>query len=227
MPAAPFKAGIKQRREAGTFSWVSDSQWTYDRSDLFNYAAHTAKLWLQREQRKGYVTADLFNKACGILAEEIFSAGLMELEISHVRTLPLLSKNHPVNAGRFYDVKINGITIDVKSISPIAPPSGHHKNLNVNKAELGKNFEKKSDIYIGSKCYPELESQERPETQDENWVMGIMDKIERIDFLGFANADEVINKANYVTGCGFYSLKSSIPHSMAEFAEKFKINLEN
>jgi hypothetical protein len=188
---------ISMRRRRGTFNWTVSAEFGLDFRDLLNYAVNVAECWLERELiEKRRVTANLLNKACGILAEEILSAELMELNIPHVRTVPLLSKNHPVNAGKPYDILLNGVKIDIKAISPLpAPKFGHHSNLNVNGPELGKNFENKCDIYVGAKCYPELKAELIPTGPVKSlkpWVSSIMKKICLVEFFGFAYADEII-----------------------------------
>jgi hypothetical protein len=194
------------------------------------YAVEIAKLWLDRElEESGEITADHLNKACGILSEEIFDAELNEFKMPHVRTVPLLSKMHPVNLGKPYDIKIQDCTIDIKSISPLPPPSGHHKNLNVKQSEI--KGEGRCDLYIATKCYPELQREPRPKKQDykvtKPWVMQIMRRINKVEFLGYATPAEIMKKENFRPQGDppFYSLSPPF-HSMLEFARKFNIPLE-
>jgi len=206
-------------RVKGEFNWVIEEP------ELLKYSVDIAELWLERELKdKGHVTGDLLNKACGIMAEEIFSAELNELNVPHIRTIPLLAKNHPVNHGKPFDVKIVSSTIDIKSISPYPPRSGHHSNLNVNKAEI-ENVGK-CDFYIATKCYPELLAEAQP-IKNKEWVITILNKIERIEFLGYATTEELIKENNLrlYQPSPFYSLKPPF-HLMAEFAYKLKIPLE-
>jgi len=199
--------------------------WTVEEPELIEYAVTIAGLWMDREMRsKGRITADYLNKACGILAEEILVAELNELNVQHTRTVPLLAKDHPVNSGKPFDVKIGACTIDVKSISPLAPPKyHHHKNLNVNKSEvtgLGA-----CDLYLSSKCYPELDMAPKKVVEKEE-ALEILGKVENVEFLGYALKDEVIDVEHLVlTKSPFYSLPFPPPHDMKEFAERFGIRI--
>lgn len=211
------------RRIPGTFNWQSDEP------ELIEYAVEIADLWLDRElKNKGRVTADHLNKACGILSEEIFHCILCDCNYPHIRTIPLLNKDHPVNYGKQFDIKIGESTFDVKSISPLPPPSGHHSNLNVNKLEIDKYGA--CDIYISSKCYPELPDEPRPKKEyrkvSKEWAVEILKKVKQIYFLGWAWADELIKPVNLVqTENPFYSLRPPLPHSMDELAKRFNINV--
>lgn len=202
--------------------------WKVEEPELLVYAVNIADLWLDRElKEKGYITADHLNKACGILSEEIMHSMLCELSVPHVRTVPLLSKEHPVNAGKPYDIKIEDSTIDIKAIAPLPPPSGHHCNLNAKKGEIDKYG--KCDFYICSKCYPELPAEERPKPENrkvsKKWALEILRKVERVQFLGYATASELIKEKNLVrTKKPFYSLHPPF-HSMDEFAKRFNIHL--
>ena len=199
--------------------------WKLEEPELISYAIEVAKLWLDRELKdKGRVTADLLNKACGILAEEIFAAALNQLNVPHIRTLPLLAKKHSVNYDKPFDVKIGSSTIDVKSIAPLPPPSGHHSNLNVNKSEL--EHYGKCDLYIASKCYPELPAEQRPKQISKEWAKAILNKIDRIDFIGYAEADELIKEANLQRSYGFYTLKPPFHSMQHDFALRFNIDLK-
>lgn len=195
--------------------------WVVEEPELLDYAVNIADLWLDRElKEKGYISADHLNKACGILSEEIMHLILCQASVPHVRTVPLLSKNHPVNAGKPYDIKIDNVTCDIKAIAPLPPPSGHHCNLNVNKAEIDNRG--KCDIYINSKCYPELPAEDKKVSKE--WTLNILKKVRQVKFLGYAEAKELIKKENLVrTKKPFYSLPTPF-HSMTEFAKRFNIN---
>ncbi|MGD6933312.1 MAG: hypothetical protein ACQCN5_03810 [Candidatus Bathyarchaeia archaeon] len=221
----PIENIKRQRRWKGKFDWSTDEP------ELIVYAVNIAKLWLQRErEQKGRITADHLDKACGILSEEIFAAELNELNVPHLRTVPLLNKEHPTNLGKPYDFKIGRYTVDLKSISPLPPPSGHHWNLNVNKAELGENQEKICDYYIATKCLPELPAEKRPLKNDEDLSMkfayATLKKVEKVQFLGWATGDELCSDNNLVSGYNFYSKKP--PHNpMRSLAKILNIPLES
>lgn len=213
---------IFMRRAPGTFNWIMDEP------ELLDYAVNIANLWLEREQKeKGYVTANHLNKACGILSEEIFHCTLCECGKPHVRTVPLLDKKHPVNARKPYDIKMDEYTFDIKAISPLPPPTGHHCNLNVNKAEIDANG--KCDFYVGSKCYPELQYEFKPRENMRvamEWARGILDKVNIVAFIGYAEAAEIISPEQLVhTRKPFYSLHPPF-RTMEEFAKRFNIDIK-
>ncbi|NLB77153.1 MAG: hypothetical protein GX799_11945 [Crenarchaeota archaeon] len=216
----PIRNDLKFRRWLGKFDWSTDEP------GLIWYSVNIATMWLQREaKQKGYVTADHLNKACGILTEEIFAAELNELNVPHLRTVPLLDKTHPTNARKPYDFKIGGYTIDLKSISPLPSPSiGHHKNLNVNHAEI-ENIGL-CDYYICTKCYPELP----PDTQQSDelprdFALKILQKVERVEFLGYATGADVLKARLVPTAKPFHSKPP--PHeSMRQLARLLNIPLE-
>lgn len=196
-----------------------------------SYARNVALLWLQREKKLGYVTADILWKACGILSEEILSADLNELEIPHVRTLPLFTKDHPVNKGKPYDIKIGNVTIDVKANPPIpcfekCKPS---EGINLTAKEVEENGP--CDLYVATKDYPELPFVERPDKYDEKVGMEFAEKILKqitsVKFLGWATKAELIQKENLKQGYSpHYQLFAWELHKMTEFAVKFGILLE-
>ena len=196
----------------------SGFDWTMDEPELISYSIGVADLWLNREfERKGFTTGNLLNKACGILAEEVFNAELTQFDISHLRTLPLLDKEHSVNIGKNYDFKIEDYTIDVKAI----PPFSHHKNLNVNQSEIDKCGA--CDLYIATKCYPELPEQD---VKNKELAKAILKQINRIEFIGYAKADELIKPENLKSNVKrpYYSL--SMLRSMDDFALRFNIDLK-
>ena len=200
------------RRADGTFTWIMEEP------ELLSYSIGVADLWLNREyNRKGFTTGNLLNKACGILAEEVFNAELTEFNIPHLRTLPLLDKEHPANIGKNYDFKIEGCTIDVKAI----PPFSHHKNLNVNQAEINKCGA--CDLYIAAKCYPELLEQHIKNKESAKAILIIINSIE---FLGYAEADELIKSEHLKSDVKrpYYSLSKL--RSMDDFASRFNIDLK-
>lgn len=211
------------RRVPGTLNW------TLDEEELGWYAVNIATLWLRREyEQKGHVTADQLGKACGILSEEIFDAELNELNVPHLRTVPLLNKEHPTNLGKPYDCKIQDSTIDIKSISPLPPPSGHHQNLNLNKNEIENNG--LCDYYICTKCYPEMPFESKyPDELPRQFALKVLKRVQKVEFLGYATGAEML-KARLVVPkdpnkSPFYS-KSPPHHPIAELALKLSIPLE-
>ncbi len=218
--AKPIGNLLRMRRSPGKFDWDTEEP------ELIWYAVNIATLWLDRELRqKGYITADHLNKACGILSEEIFAAELNELNVPHLRTMPLLDKEHPTNKGKPYDFKIKGYTIDIKSISPLPSQSiGHHKNLNVNKAEVDNIG--LCDFYICTKCYPELPPDPKPSDElPRQYALKILKKVQKVEFLGYATGVEMQQAKLIPTAKPFYS--KSPPHSaMQQFAKLLGIPLE-
>ena len=216
---------IRPARRTGSFDWDCDEP------ELIEYATEIGLLWLQREKQRKHVTADILNKACGILSEEIFSADLNELNIPHLRTVPLLSKEHPVNKGKPYDIKIQDVTIDVKANSPIPCKEGwgHSESLNLNKAESDAHGA--CDIYVATKDMPELPFEQGPDKQDEKagleFAVKILKQVKRVKFLGWAYGKELIQEANLKQGYApYYQLFPRELHSMQEFEVKFRIPLE-
>jgi hypothetical protein len=184
---------------------------------------------------KGYITADILNKACGILSEEILSAELNEFEIPHARTVPLLSKDHPVNARKPYDIMLDSVSIDVKANAPIPWKAGFEcsQSLNLNLKELEHNGA--CDLYILTKDYPEMPFEQGPDIADE--VLGlafaqkVLRKIESVEFLGWAYGVDYIRAEHFNKRSSkpFYQLftwEKPDFHSMPEFAAKFHIPLE-
>lgn len=214
------------QRAAGSLDWVVEEP------ELIKYAIDIAELWLQRElTQKGRLTADHLNKACGILSEEIFSAELNELDIPHIRTVPLFNKLDPTNAGKHFDFKINNYTIDIKSISPLPPRSGHHKNINVNSWEVGDHLERLCDYYIGTKCFPEMLMETAQTLKDDNPIpkdlaFEALSRVKNVRFIGYITGKELCSPRNFVSYYNFYSAKP--PHKpISELALLLKIPLES
>jgi hypothetical protein len=127
MPMPNF-SHYKLRRIKGTLNWVMNND-----EPFLTYAGKQALDWMHREfDSKKRVKGGLINKACGILAENLFRSILDELNVPHVATEPMLSKGHPVNVHRIYDFMLaDGTTIDIKSL----PPQQYSEKINLNQQE--------------------------------------------------------------------------------------------
>lgn len=173
------------RRVKGTLSWIIDPD-----EPFFWLAEGEALSWMQGEfSDKQKVKGGLMNKACGILAELIFRAMLDELNIPHIATEPLLSKKHPVNIGKMFDIKFaDSRMVDAKAL----PPYQYRENLNVNQWEVQESGV--CDFYVLFKCLGGYTSAECVDMRalDERSAR-LMEKL-----LSEPNSEEHINEFNRV-----------------------------
>jgi len=182
---------------------------------------------IREYQRKGKIKGGPWNKGSGIIGELIFDFILNQCEIPHIRTEPLLSKNHPVNEGKKYDSKIGKTTIDIKTLPPRL--SGQPSNLNVNYDELGEEGKDACDIYILIELAGNLTNEEIKEALELDKTLrnkipieefkekrarleALFDKIKKARFLGWTTKDKLIKRENVKQGHygSYYSLRQEM-----------------
>jgi hypothetical protein len=221
----------------GSLSWHIDPD-----EPLTWFSSGMALQWIINEyNRKGRVKGGLLNKASGILAQQSFDDWMLEHNILHDRTDPLLDSEHPVNRGKHWDFRlVDGKTIDVKAL----PPTAHHANINVNQSEVEGSGMSPCDFYILFRCMGDFTSTEladmeqldrelcalvpltSPEKKNafkanHDKLKAYINRIIDIRFVGWARKAELIRAENLKSGPFglYYSLAPPYPNTEAAFAE--------
>jgi hypothetical protein len=229
-----YRVKLRQRVKS-RLDWIIEKD-----EPLLWLARNLALLWMNRElQHKGKVKGGPLNKGCGILVEEIFSAMLIEMDVPHIRTLPILDKSHNVNKGKAFDFKVGNLTIDIKAI----PPCATHGNINVNACEVDKG--EWCNLYIAYKCegnFTERElgemrtldddlthlytSGKRAEAEFKEKIVKLrsyMEKINKVNLVGWCNKGDFAYQPKGKYGPYYYAKPNC---SLSELAEKLAIPIE-
>lgn len=201
--------------------------WKLEEPEILWLTKRLAVVWMIREyNRKGKIKGGPWKKGSGIIGEMLFEAMLNQSEVAHIRSMPLLERDHPVNVRKNYDFKIGDRTIDIKTTPP--KRSWEESLLNVNCGEVEKYGP--CDFYILIELNGDLTDKEIGEALllDEELTKGpklsreefnrkriklekIIDKISSAIFTGWATKEDLINPENIKPGPygAYYSLTAS------------------
>jgi len=200
---------IEKYRKMG---WMIESD-----EHILDYAIALAHIWMEREYKhKGKIKGGPWRKGCGIIGEIIFDFKLNQENVPHVRTIPQLDKEHPVNAGKGYDFKIGEHTIDVKSVPPRLSYA-KLPTLNVNVKEikekglchfyililLGGNNLTNDEIKKAMKIDNELSEEAMVNERFNEKMARLRDILYKIDsavYIGWATGKDVIEKGKKMKG---------------------------